>query len=59
MLDVLEKELMDSLDSIQSKITDIVGEYRIDSNVEIACVRCSGSAGRYVYEKHSTQGETK
>jgi hypothetical protein len=59
MYDILEKDLMTSLDFIQTKITDIVSDYKIDSSVEIACVRCSGSAGRYVYENIETKEGNK
>jgi hypothetical protein len=55
MGDVLENDIMESLNSIQTKIIDVVDEYKIDNNVEVSCVRCSGSAGRYVYEKNQTE----
>jgi hypothetical protein len=55
MSGILENELMDALNLLQSGIIDVNSDYRIESVADISCVRCSGSAGRYVYEKITTE----
>ena len=51
MIDLLNIKLMEDLNAVQSNLTDVSEDYQISKDYDFSCVRCSGSAGRYVYEK--------
>jgi hypothetical protein len=62
MKHLLEQELIDALSVIQSSLEGITDSYYDDNDSDFSCVRCSGSAGRYVYEKQEailSMGEDK
>jgi len=56
MIDLLNTKLMENLNVVQSKLSNVSNNYHIPNVSDFSCVRCSGSAGRYVYEK---QGDKK
>jgi hypothetical protein len=59
MTSLLDDDIMTSLDVIQSELTDISECYHVDNIFDFSCVRCSGSAGRYVYEQDIKQKPPK
>jgi hypothetical protein len=54
MKNPLEQDIMEALEVIQSSLDGITDDYYNDNDSDLSCVRCSGSAGRYVYEKQET-----
>ena len=55
MIDILNAQLIEKLNAMQSDLTGISEDYRISGDSDLTCVRCSGSAGRYVYEKNENK----
>jgi len=55
MKQLLEQSIMKTLEVIQTNLDNISHEYYSNGDStdddNFSCVRCSGSAGRYVYEK--------
>jgi len=61
MNQILNEELIEALDFMRSKLTNVAPCYQRTHISDFSCVRCSGSAGRYVYEKqpHSSEQNTR
>lgn len=49
--DILSDETIKKLDNISSGLKDIDTEYNICPKQNFSCLRCSGSSGRYIYDK--------
>lgn len=50
-MNVLEEDIIICLKEIQKKLKPLKDEYYVNVEKETSCVRCSGSIGRYVYDK--------
>lgn len=48
---ILSSNTMKKLEEIASGITTSNAEYNVCTSKNVACLRCSGSAGRYIYDK--------
>jgi radical SAM protein with 4Fe4S-binding SPASM domain len=59
MIRVLNEELLEALKRMQSTLAGVDAIYQVPQVSDFSCVRCSGSAGRFVYEKQNGDAPNK